>query len=74
MSENSTLFEFYKKCIINSFCFESSTIMEKDLQGLRSNSSYWGEEKLNDEAEVEPNFLFMHSFHGDSHFKMSNSL
>ena len=64
--------QLLQKCINDSFCYESSTIMEKDLQGLRT--QVIEVKKLIDEAEVEPNFLFLHPFHGDSHLKMFNSL
>ncbi|XP_008457498.2 uncharacterized protein LOC103497175 [Cucumis melo] len=64
--------QLLQKCINDSFSYESSTIMEKDLQGLRT--QVIEVKQLIDEAEVEPNFLFLHPFHGDSHLKMFNSL
>lgn len=61
-----------QKCINDSFCYESNTIMEDYLRSLRIQVIKL--KKLIDEAEVEPNFLFLQPFHGNSYVKMFNSL
>lgn len=64
--------QMLQKCINDSFCYESNTIMEDYLRSLRIQVIKL--KKLIDEAEVEPNFLFLQPFHGNSYVKMFNSL
>ncbi|XP_038895808.1 uncharacterized protein LOC120083974 [Benincasa hispida] len=64
--------QMLQKCINDSFGDESSTITKEDLKGLRIQVIKL--KKLIYEAEVEPNFLFLQPFHGNSYVKMFNSL